>query len=136
MIIGGWGSTRTPRLAATYAAEFNVPFPPVDAFAPQCDKVRAACDDRGPGSRLARLLGVCRRVLRVRRGRGRAARRGHRARRRPSSARTAAAGTPDEVVAKLQAFAAAGAERIYLQCLDMTDLDHVRLIAETVLPHV
>jgi F420-dependent oxidoreductase-like protein len=135
VIIGGWGSTRTPRLAATYAAEFNVPFPPVDAFADQCDKVRAACDavDRDPGSLVySACVVICcgsdeaevdRRAAAI--GRTPADLREH-----------AVAGSPDEVVANLQAFAASGAERIYLQCLDMTDLDHVRLIAETVLPHV
>ena len=135
VIIGGWGGTRTPRLAAAHAAEFNVPFPPVDAFAPQCDKVRAACDavDRDPGSMTysACVVVCC--------GADEAAveRRAAIIGRTPADLReNAAAGRPDEVVAKLHAFAEAGAERIYLQCLDMTDLDHVRLIADSVLPHV
>jgi alkanesulfonate monooxygenase SsuD/methylene tetrahydromethanopterin reductase-like flavin-dependent oxidoreductase (luciferase family) len=44
-----------------------------------------------------------------------------------------AAGTPDEVGAKLQQYAAVGAERIYLQVLDLDDLDHVRLLGAEVL---
>ena len=46
------------------------------------------------------------------------------------------AGTPDEVVAKIGRFAAAGATRLYLQVLDLTDLDHLRLVARDVMPHV
>ena len=33
-------------------------------------------------------------------------------------------------------FAAAGATRLYLQVLDLTDLDHLRLVARDVMPHV
>ncbi len=46
IIIGGHGPTRTPRLAAQYAHEFNVPFSPVDTFSAQCARVRRACEDR------------------------------------------------------------------------------------------
>ncbi len=46
------------------------------------------------------------------------------------------AGTPDEVVAGLQAFAAIGAESVYLQVLDLNDLEHIDLLAEDVLPRV
>ena len=46
------------------------------------------------------------------------------------------AGTPDEVVARLQEFAAIGAESVYLQVLDLDDLDHIALLAEEVLPRV
>jgi alkanesulfonate monooxygenase SsuD/methylene tetrahydromethanopterin reductase-like flavin-dependent oxidoreductase (luciferase family) len=46
------------------------------------------------------------------------------------------AGTPQECVDKLAEFANLGARRAYLQVLDMADLDHVRLIAAEVMPHV
>jgi F420-dependent oxidoreductase-like protein len=135
VIIGGWGATRTPRLAAAHAAEFNVPFPPVDAFAAQCDKVRAACETahRDPGSMTySACVVVC-----CGSNEAEVQRRASAIGRTPADLReNAIAGSPDEVVTQLQAFAAAGAERIYLQCLDMKDLDHVRLIAEAVLPHV
>ena len=39
-------------------------------------------------------------------------------------------------VERLHAFGAAGAGRIYLQVLDLDDLDHVRLLSERVLPHL
>lgn len=45
------------------------------------------------------------------------------------------AGSPAEILDKLGAFAEAGAERFYLQVLDIADLDHLRLVAEAVLPH-
>ena len=48
----------------------------------------------------------------------------------------AVAGTPDEVVERLQTFATIGAQSVYLQVLDLDDLDHVSLLAEEVLPRV
>jgi alkanesulfonate monooxygenase SsuD/methylene tetrahydromethanopterin reductase-like flavin-dependent oxidoreductase (luciferase family) len=48
----------------------------------------------------------------------------------------ALAGTPAEIVAKIGQFAEIGAERIYLQIMDLTDLDHLELLAAEVLPHV
>ena len=46
------------------------------------------------------------------------------------------AGTPDEVVDKVQRFAELGATRLYLQVLDLDDLDHIALVAKEVLPRV
>ncbi len=43
-------------------------------------------------------------------------------------------GTPDEVVAKAATFAEMGAARLYLQVLDLHDLDHLDLLGEEVLP--
>jgi alkanesulfonate monooxygenase SsuD/methylene tetrahydromethanopterin reductase-like flavin-dependent oxidoreductase (luciferase family) len=48
----------------------------------------------------------------------------------------AVAGTPGEVADRLGQFAQAGAERIYLQVLDLQDLDHLELIASEVAPQV
>ena len=47
-----------------------------------------------------------------------------------------AAGTPAEVVDRLRVFAAIGAETMYLQVLDLDDLEHLELLAAEVLPHV
>ena len=47
-----------------------------------------------------------------------------------------AAGTPDEVVARCRALGAAGADTVYLQVLDLEDLDHIRLLGEGVLPQL
>jgi F420-dependent oxidoreductase-like protein len=133
VIMGGWGKARTPRLAARYADEFNVPFPPLSAFGAQVDAVRAACEsaDRDPATMAlsAALVVAC--------GededgfRRRAAAIG----REPGELRdNGAAGTVAEVTERLAAFAEAGAERIYLQVLDLSDLDHLRLLAEEVAP--
>ena len=46
------------------------------------------------------------------------------------------AGTPEEVVETLARYAALGSRRVYLQMLDLADLDHLRLVAADVLPHV
>ncbi len=44
-------------------------------------------------------------------------------------------GSPQAVVDKLATYAGVGADRTYLQILDLADLDHLALIAEQVLPH-
>ncbi len=44
------------------------------------------------------------------------------------------AGTPQEVVDKIGRYAELGAQRIYLQVLDLADLDHLRLVARDVMP--
>ena len=46
------------------------------------------------------------------------------------------AGTPDEVVARLQSYADIGAETVYLQVLDLNDLEHLDLVATEVMPRV
>jgi alkanesulfonate monooxygenase SsuD/methylene tetrahydromethanopterin reductase-like flavin-dependent oxidoreductase (luciferase family) len=47
-----------------------------------------------------------------------------------------AAGTPQEVLDRIALYRDAGARRMYLQVLDLEDLDHLRLLAAEVLPHV
>ena len=47
-----------------------------------------------------------------------------------------AVGTPDEVVALLGRYRELGASRIYLQTLDLTDLDHLDLVASVVAPQL
>ena len=44
VIVGGWGEKRTPRLAARYATEFNLPFAPVELFGDAVQRVRSACE--------------------------------------------------------------------------------------------
>ena len=43
-------------------------------------------------------------------------------------------GTADEVVDKIGRLRRAGRDRVYLQVLDLADLDHLRLVAEQVVP--
>jgi alkanesulfonate monooxygenase SsuD/methylene tetrahydromethanopterin reductase-like flavin-dependent oxidoreductase (luciferase family) len=46
------------------------------------------------------------------------------------------AGTPQEAVDTLAAYAEAGSSRAYLQVLDLKDLDHLDLVAAEVAPHL
>ncbi len=46
------------------------------------------------------------------------------------------AGTPEAAAATIRRWYDAGAERIYLQVLDLADLDHLDLIAESVAPQL
>jgi alkanesulfonate monooxygenase SsuD/methylene tetrahydromethanopterin reductase-like flavin-dependent oxidoreductase (luciferase family) len=46
------------------------------------------------------------------------------------------AGTPAQVVEKLQRLRDLGADRVYLQLVDVRDLEHLELIAAEVLPHL
>ena len=45
-------------------------------------------------------------------------------------------GTPNEIVDKLAPFTEAGVQRVYLQLLDMADLDHLDLFATEVIPRL
>lgn len=132
IVIGGGGKAKTPALAARYAAEFNLPFRSLDAFVEQCGRVRAACDAIGrtqPMVYSAALI-VC-----AGRDEAEVARRAAAVGREPAELRqNGAAGTPDEVAATIRAWAAAGAQRMYLQVLDLDDLDHLDLIATEVAP--
>ena len=47
-----------------------------------------------------------------------------------------AAGSPQEVVDKVGGYIEAGAQRVYLQVLDLSDLDHLRLAASEIVPHL
>jgi alkanesulfonate monooxygenase SsuD/methylene tetrahydromethanopterin reductase-like flavin-dependent oxidoreductase (luciferase family) len=53
----------------------------------------------------------------------------------PPDATFELAGSPGEVLDKLGRYAEHGVDRFYLQVLDITDPDHLRLVAEEVLPH-
>jgi F420-dependent oxidoreductase-like protein len=135
IILGGAGAKRTPRLAATFADEFNVPFHGVADTEAQFARVRAACEaiDRDPAS----LTFSAAQVVCCGADDAEVAARAKAIGRQPDELRAnGAAGTPDEVVERLQALGAAGAGRVYLQVLDLDDLDHLRLISESVLPHV
>ncbi len=48
----------------------------------------------------------------------------------------ALAGSPAELADAIGRFAAAGAERMYLQVLDLTDLDHLELLGSELMPQV
>jgi F420-dependent oxidoreductase-like protein len=135
LIVGGGGPTRTPRLAATYADEFNLPFSSVADTEAQYARVRAACEQQGRDPRTLRLSAA--QVVCCGADEAEFERRAARIGRKPGELRAnGAAGTPDEVVARLELYAGIGAETLYLQVLDLDDLDHVELLAQAVLPRV
>jgi alkanesulfonate monooxygenase len=135
LIVGGHGATRTPRLAATYAAEFNLAFSSLADTEAQYGRVRAACEQSGREPTSLRFSVA--QVVCCGTDEAEFERRAANIGRKPAELRAnGAAGTPDEVVARLKAFGDIGAEVVYLQVLDLDDLEHVELIARDVLPHV
>lgn len=135
IILGGAGPKKTPALTARFADEFNVPFHRLEDTKAQFDRVRAACEAAGrdPASLVlsAALTVACGA------DEGEFTRRAEACGRTPENMRAYdAAGTPAEVVERLHAYGALGADRIYLQVLDLADLDHIRLLASAVAPHV
>jgi F420-dependent oxidoreductase-like protein len=132
IIIGGHGHRRTPALAATYADEFNIPFPDkVAAAAAQFDRVRQACTDSGRDPASIRLSAAL--VLCCGRDDAEVVRRGEAIGQSVDQLRRGqAAGTVAEVVERIGQYAEAGASRIYLQTLDLGDLDHLDLVASDV----
>lgn len=135
VLIGGLGKKRTPALAARYADEFNLPFVDEETTRTQFARVREACAaiDRDP----AQLTWSNALVLCVGADEAEVERRARAIGREPDELRAnGLAGTPQEVVDKLGRYAELGSERAYLQVLDLSDLDHLALVAEQVMPHV
>ena len=135
IIIGGWGPKRTPRLAATYAAEFNLAFASAEDTAAQFDVVRGAC--RAVGRDQETLTLSAAQVVCCGRDDAEIARRAAAIGREVGELRmNGLCGRPDEIVEKLGRFAGIGTARMYLQILDLVDLEHVALLGEEVLPQV
>jgi F420-dependent oxidoreductase-like protein len=135
IVLGGWGTKRTPRLAAKYADEFNMPFAPVSYFREGCDHVRRACEaiGRDPASMRYTIATVVCAGTNEDEVRRRAIASGQ----DPDLVRdSAAAGTPDEVIERIKAFEKEGAETVYLQYHTLDDAEHLQLIGEAVLPNV
>jgi F420-dependent oxidoreductase-like protein len=135
VLIGGGGPARTPRLAARFADEYNIPFATLEASVAAFGRVREACQGAGrePGSlRYSAAQTVC-----CGRDETELARRAQAIGQQVDDLRRGGlAGSPAEIVDKLGRFADAGATRAYLQVLDLHDLDHLELIAAEVMPQV
>jgi len=124
IIIGGRGVKRTPAMVARYGAEYNLPFAPIEDLKPAIDRVAAACVaiDRDPSdvvysAALVLVTGDSEDVLE---------RRASVIGRELAELRVnGAAGTADEILDKLDRYAQAGISRVYLQVLDLSDIDHV-----------
>jgi F420-dependent oxidoreductase-like protein len=135
VLVGGHGPRRTPRLAARFADEYNVVFVSLAETGAAFGRVRAACEAAGrdpaalvysagqvvccgrTGAELARRAAVI--------GQG-----------VDDLVATGLAGSPAQIVDKLGQFAGIGTARMYLQVLDLHDLDHLELLAAEVMPQV
>ncbi len=133
VIVGGAGPQRTPALAARFANEFNTPFLSPDDARAQFSRVSQACEriDRDPSSMtMSSALIVCC-------GEDEAS-----VQRRAEAIgwsvadlqKFGACGSPSQVAEAIASWRDAGAERAYLQILDLSDLEHLRLISQEVAP--
>lgn len=136
VIIGGGGAKRTPALAARFASEFNIPFVDVDTLTTQFGRVRAAVAEAGRAPESITYSAAF--VLCAGRDDAEIARRAGAIGREVDEMRgnSPTVGTPAEIVDKLAPFVAAGVERIYLQVLDMSDLDHIAFFSTEVIPQL
>jgi len=135
IIIGGRGLKKTPALAAQYATEFNMPFVVIDDFVAQCSRVREACT--AIGREPSTLKYTCAQTIVCGVDNAEVARRAKNIGREVAElTESGLCGTPDQVIAKIKQWGAAGSETVYLQILDLDDLEHLDLIAKQVLPHI
>ena len=133
VIIGGTGRRRTPALAARYANEFNVPFMSAADSAVLFERVRGACEAAGRDPSSMQFSAA--QVVCCGRDDAELARRAAAIGRDIADLReNGLAGTPEEIVARIGEFGDVGASRMYLQVLDLSDLEHLELLAAEVLP--
>jgi F420-dependent oxidoreductase-like protein len=133
VLIGGGGRRRTPELAAQYADEFNVPFATLDDTTAAFGRVREACAAAGRDES-SMIYSVAHTVC--------CGRTDAELRRRADAIgrdlddlrANGLAGTPAEIGDRLAELAKAGAERVYLQVLDLNDLEHIELLASLIEP--
>lgn len=136
IIIGGAGAKRTPALTAAFASEFNLPFAPVDVARTQYERVASALADTGrPADSLTYSAAF---VVCAGRDEQEIARRAAAIGREVDEMRSNSplVGTPTEIVDKLGSYLQIGVQRVYLQVLDMSDLDHLDFFAAEVLPQL
>lgn len=133
VIVGGNGPTKTPALAAKFATEFNMSFPQMADVPVGFDRVRAACGAVGRDPEeltYSVALPAC-----VGRTEAEFRRRAEAIQRDPEELRSfGIAGTIDEAADRLATLKSFGVQRVYTQFLDLTDLDHLELVAREVAP--
>lgn len=130
ILIGGGGKVRTPNLAARFADEFNMPFSSLSDTKTQFERVQRACDEI---DRTKEIILSAAQVLCVGETESEVAKRAAWIGRDLNELRAnGLAGTVDEVTEKILTFADAGAERMYLQLLDLSDLEQLGLVADQV----
>jgi F420-dependent oxidoreductase-like protein len=131
LILGGEAKRRGAALAARFADEFNVSFDNV-GMRDKFGRVRDAAAKEGRELRYSAAVTAC-----VGRDDAEVRRRAERIGRSPDRLRdNGLAGTPAQVVDRIGEFAEWGASRLYLQVIDLDDLDHLELIAAEVAAQV
>jgi F420-dependent oxidoreductase-like protein len=136
VIIGGGGAKRTPKLAARFADEFNIPFAGPDTASTQFERVDEAC--RAIGRDPAGIIRSIAQVTCVGWDDAQVARRAAAIGKSVEDLKAIGiAGTPAEVVDRIGRWRdQTGISRVYLQILDLADLDHLELIAAEVAPQL
>ncbi len=135
VIVGGGGPRRTPALAARFADEYNQAFPEIDAIGPRIDVINKALADAGrsPES-LTQSVAL---VLAVGKDEAEFTRRAAAIGREPAELREhGIAGTVSEAADRLASLRDQGVQRVYLQVLDLEDLDHLDLVAREIAPQL
>ncbi|WP_405773409.1 LLM class F420-dependent oxidoreductase [Streptomyces sp. NBC_01538] len=131
VLIGGHGAVRTPMLTARYADEFNMPFGSIEDTERQFGRVRAAVEQAG--RRTDELTYSNAMVVCVGKDDQEVARRAAAIGREVDELKAnGLAGSPAEVVERIGQYAEIGCQRLYLQILDLDDLDHLELISSQV----
>lgn len=132
LIFGGQGRVRTPRITARLGDEYNGVFFSPEEYAEMAAIVREACDEQGrdPDELVWSIAQRCvvgsdeREYVRRCEAIGAD----------PAELRDdGVCGTPEEARERLEDLAEVGVERVYLQTIDVTDLDHLGLLAEELL---
>lgn len=136
IIIGGGGPKRTPALTAKYASEFNIPFVDLETLKTQYARVGAAVEAAGRAANSLTYSAAF--VVCAGRDDAEVAARAAAIGRDLDDLRSSSplVGTPGEIADKLDPFAEAGVQRVYLQVLDQSDLDHVEFFAAEVIPQL
>jgi len=133
IIIGGFGPKRTPRLAVRYADEYNVAFAPLNICADRYATVREECEKAGRDP--SGIVHSMAQVVCVGSDEAEFVKRAAAIGRQPDELRqNGVAGTPDEAISRLEQIKELGVNRVYLQFLDLGDLEHAKLVAAEVAP--
>lgn len=136
IIVGGGGTQRTPRLAARFATEFNIAFVTDDVIADRFAGVRAACEQAGRDPETLKLSVALTTIA----GESVA----ELSRRAEAIGRDAASvhapdllsGTASDIATHVAALQDLGAQRVYLQLMDLRDVDQLEYLGTTVLPEL
>jgi F420-dependent oxidoreductase-like protein len=132
IIMGGGGRRRSAALAAGHADEYNVAFSSIAETEAIFDRVRAAAAEAGRELRYSAAQVLC-----VATSESALASRAAAIGREVAELReNGLAGSPAELVDKIGRYAEAGASRMYLQLLDLEDLDQLEVIAAEVMPQL